>query len=239
MTTYIHGMLPAGFFDLPGEIRNIIYEELLVFPTVISLNRARWSWESSCSHIWERLFNPLHLYPKIFLLSKKAYHEASSVLYSRNCFDIGNSDLFSSFLNQIGSHNSRYLSSLIIPFPDVHYDGHRMDISLKEDGMRTLDLIRSKCENIVCLNTSLHTSHAMELRLDAFDAPRAVDKALKLIDTQIRAMSSLKEFRVNVYDEPIDIALREKMCCYEWRLEVAQQIECEEEDSEEWWDDLF
>lgn len=234
MTTYIYGMMPTGFFDLPGEIRNIIYEELLVYSNVISLDHAWWSWESSFSHSFERWSNPLHLYPKIFLLSKKAYHEASSVLYSRNCFDIGNSNLFSLFLNQIGSHNSRYLSSLIIPFPDVHFDGHLMDISLKEDSMQTLNLIRLKCDNVVCLNASLHTSHAMELRLDAFDAPRAVDKVLNLIDTQIKAMSSLKEFRINVYDEPIDIALRKKMRCYGWRLEVAQQIGWEGDYWEEW-----
>jgi hypothetical protein len=76
----------------------------------------------------------------------------------------------------------------------------------------------------------------MELRLDAFDAPRAVDKALTLINTRNKALSSLQEFRAHVYNEPIDIALREKMRRYGWTFEVAQQTELEEKDLDMWQD---
>jgi hypothetical protein len=209
--------MPVDFFSLPSEVRNKIYEELLVHSNTIILNRT-WYLDSTiyASGI-------LHLYLAILLLNKKAHREASSILYSRNCFEIQNSELLTSFLDQIGPQNAGTLRRLVIAFPAFHNDGHAVGITLQEDGVWTLDLIHDKCQNIVTLETSLHTTNAMEIRLDEFDSPRAADQALALVDARLKAIPSLQELLVHVYGEPINLALREKMRDYGWIIKISEQ----------------
>lgn len=220
--------MPVDFFSLPSEVRNKIYKELLVHSNTIILNR---TWYSD-SIVYSS--ESLHLCLAILLLNKKVHHEASSILYPRNYFEIQNSELLSSFLDQIGSQNAGTLRRLVIAFPAFHNDGYAIGITLQEDGTRTLDLIRDKCQNIVTLETTLHTSNAMEIRLDEFDSPRAVDQALALVDVRLKAIPSLQELLVHVYDEPVNLALREKMRNYGWIIKISEQ---NQQEIDELWED--
>ena len=51
------------------------------------------------------------------------------------------------------------------------------------------------------LTTSLYSTNAMELKLDALDNPKIVTEALQLVNTRFRAISSLQEIIVKVYKE--------------------------------------
>ena len=51
------------------------------------------------------------------------------------------------------------------------------------------------------LTTSLYSTNAIELKLDALDNPKIVTEALKLVDTRFKAISSLQEIIVRVYKD--------------------------------------
>ena len=74
-----------------------------------------------------------------------------------------------------------------------------------------LEMIRDYCTNIATLETLLYTSAEMEPRLDAADSPRAADEALTLVDARFKAIPSLKEVIVNLYDKPPSDYLRKKI----------------------------
>ncbi|SPO03671.1 uncharacterized protein DNG_06354 [Cephalotrichum gorgonifer] len=166
----------VGFFDMPAEIRDEIYKELVMFPEVIYL---------------DYIFGPL-----------------------RECF-----------LDQSGLSNAQMLRHFTIPFPYFRIDTHHLSITLQDDsdGVQVLDLIHQRCRGIVTLEMSLDSSHAMEIQLDKFDSPRAADQALVLVDERFKIIPLLKELRVHLYDEPIDLSLREKMGAHGWVIETTEQ----------------
>ena len=112
--------------------------------------------------------------------------------------------------------NASFLRHICIAFPAI-YDYHHLEsVTLKEDSIRTLERIRDNCTNLATLETSLRfrTIIAMESAID-IDSPRP----LALVDARFKAISSLKEIIVNVYDEPISCDLREEMRGCGWTIE--------------------
>lgn len=234
--------MTVDFFSLPGEVRNKIYEELLVSSNTIAIF-LNITWSLNFRPRGPRIFGTdsdgsglLHLYLVILRLNKIVHREASSILYSRNCFQIQNSNILASFLDQIGPQNAGLLRQLVIAFPAFHNDGHAVGITLQEDSVQMLDLICDKCQNIVTLETSLHTTDAMEILLDEFDGPRAADQALALVDTRLKAIPSLQKFLVNVYDEPINLALREKLRDCGWIIKISKRNQREMDELSEDYD---
>jgi hypothetical protein len=101
-----------------------------------------------------------------------------------------------------------------------------------------LEMIRDYCTNIATLETLLYTSAEMESRLDAAYSPRAADEALTLVDARFKAIPSLKEVIVNLYDEPPSDYLRKKIHKCGWTIKVIALEEsdgvrfCDEDDSD-------
>jgi hypothetical protein len=172
------------------------------------------------------------LCPAILLANERAHREASPLLYSRNCFRLDKGFL-TLFLDHIGPQNASYLRHICIAFPAFE-DYHLGSITLKEDSIRTLERIRDNCTNLATLEMSLRfrTINIMESAIDAPDSPRAA--ALALVDARFKAISSLKEIIVNVYDEPLSCDLREKMRGCGWTVEG---VGSSDEDDDDWWDD--
>jgi hypothetical protein len=224
--------MPINFFSLPGETRNKIYEELLVLSEPIILEIA-----SDHSHDLYKVLpagnshTPGRFCLALLLANKRVHSEASQLLYSRNRFRLQDPvsmagykiqvEILTSFLDHIGRQNASFLRHICIAFPA--FDGHFFEsVTLEEDSIRTLELIRDNCTNIATLETSLQTTTRVELALDVLDNPRAVAKVLALVDARFKAISSLKEVIVNVYDEPPINDLRKKMSNYGWTIEVTE-----------------
>ena len=145
------------------------------------------------------------------------------MLYSRNRFrlqDLLGGTILASFLDQIGRRNASFLRYIYIPFPGLD-DCHFRSVTLQEDSVHMLETIRDYCTNITTLETLLHTSAKMESRLDAADSPRAADVALTLVDARFKAIPSLKEVIVNLYDEPPNGYLRKKIQKCGWTIKVT------------------
>ena len=223
--------MPLNFFSLPGEIQNKIYGELLVLSHPVGINVATSFWYSTYEFPPAAKLNTSGLFLALLQVSKRVYSEASSLFYSENCFMLSDlesplgyplqSAIFTSFLNRIGRRNASFLHHICIAFP-VLDDYHLGRIPLKEDSIRTLELIRLNCPNITTLETSLETTTEMEEAIDALDSPRAATKVLVLVDARFKAISSLKEVIVNVYDEPPNDDLRKKIHDYAWTIKVTE-----------------
>ena len=77
--------------------------------------------------------------------------------------------------------------------------------------------------------------------IDALDSPR-VAAPLALVDARFKAISSLKEIIVNVYDEPLSCNLREMMRGCGWIIEGTwEELESvgSYDDDDYWWDDYY
>ena len=165
------------------------------------------------------------------LRANKAVHrEASSLLYSQNRFDftIVTSDHLALFLGQIGRNNAAYIRHICVDFPKfLSLDPG--DITLEDDSVGIIANIQSYCPNLSTLRTSLYSTDAMELRLDALDNPKIVTEALKLVNTRFRAISSLQEIIVEVYDGPSD-HIRREMESHGWTISTTHYVEREDFD---------
>jgi len=122
------------FFSLPGEIRNLIYRELLVLPQPIDIcftseTPIKLAYHAapllianvSCRNI-NRQFK---LHPGILHANRAIHHEATWFLYSENQFRFYDNYRIVSmigfiqrhFLEVISLKNANYLHQLNIPFP--------------------------------------------------------------------------------------------------------------------------
>lgn len=189
----------------------------------------------------------LRLCPAILLANKRALREAGRLLYSRNCFRvqapiflpeyIAQLTILTSFINQIGPQNTSFLPHICIAFPE--YEDYSLgSVTLREDSIRILELIRNNCTNLAILEMSLQSTSARESAIDALDSPRAASEALALVDGRFKAIPSLEKIIVNVCDEPCSHEVREKMRGCGWIIEVTEQEDSESFRSfDEWSDD--
>ena len=168
--------MSANFLSLPSELRNNIYEQLLVLQEPVA----------SPIDLWRRQSQVQALTPGLLRANKTVHFEASSMLYAQNCFDFTmcTSEDVTSFLEQIGHNNASYILSIYIDFPKFHYlDLH--DVTFEDDSVRILAKIQSDCTKLATLTTSLHSTNAMEARLEALDYPKIVAEGLALVDATI------------------------------------------------------
>lgn len=96
-----------SFFTLPAELRNLVYQELLLSDSAFRLGH-----QGPYSHERRK-----QLYPQIMRTSRMACHEASAILYGSNAFylgPIGHKPTYSaSFNSSIGAHNARMIRTLV------------------------------------------------------------------------------------------------------------------------------
>ncbi|KAF5602479.1 hypothetical protein FPCIR_1820 [Fusarium pseudocircinatum] len=209
---------PVSFFCLSGELRNAIYEIILL--------------QSEPVDPWLRC--GLQVLTGLFRVSKTVHHEASLLFYSQNCFDFAGRDAeqIASFLRQIGNHNASSIRHIIIDFPQfLHLDPG--DVTIDDESVSILGNILSRCTSLSTLRTSLHSTRNMEVRLDNLDHYSIATEALHLVNTHFRAIPSLPEIILEVYEDGPSDSLRRKMKSYGW---VLSENPFEEE---EYWDRRF
>lgn len=208
--------MPTNFLSLPSELRNNIYEQLLVLQEPIACPTQPWSRQPQLQA----------LTPGLLRTNKTVQLEASSIFYAQNRFDFTEcaAEDITSFLGQIGRINANYILYIYIDFPIVHYqDLH--DITLEDDSVRILAKIQSDCTKLSTLTTSLYSTNTMEVKLDALDNPKIVVEALALVDTHFRAISSLQEIIVEAYEDGPSDHIRREMQSLGWTISTTEFVE--------------
>jgi hypothetical protein len=204
--------MSANFLDLPSELRNRVYELCLLHEEPINP--------------WIDQIQRQELTPGLLRANKTVHCEASSLLYAQNCFDFAMTtpEDVASFLRTIGNINACCIRHVCVDFPTLR-DLEPGNVTLEEDGDSILASIQSGCTNLRTLTTSLSSTHAMELRLDALDNPKIVTEALTLVNTHFRAISSLQDIIVEVYDDGPSGYIRRTMEDHGWTVSTTEYVE--------------
>ncbi|RYP36283.1 hypothetical protein DL767_003436 [Monosporascus sp. MG133] len=229
-----------SLFNLPPEIRNQIYDELLVVSHPLYLSPTPlWDTRAVClygSH--DPTFTPgLRLWPAILRASRAVHREAAARLYAANCFslqrtnpyfdmvfpfDVG--DLFASFLGVIGPRNAGYLRRVRIPFPRL---GSRnpppatgevgREFSLEQQSRLLLETLAARCPELRVLELSAAMGCFPE-----GGSPDAASKALSVVGAQVGAIKSLQSVIVEFYGPLSSPHLRGLMAAYGWTVQLVQ-----------------
>ena len=206
----------SNFFSLPRELRDQIYELVILHPEPIDP--------------WVDYGPPYNLTPELLRANKAINREASSLLYARNRFDFTSStpENVASSLGQIGRNSADNIRHICIDFPRfLHLDPG--NVTLEDDSVGIFANIRSGCANLSTLTTSLYSTNAMELRLDALDNLKLVTEALDVINTLFRTISTLQKIIVEVYEDGPSDFIRKEMDNHGWTMSATKY---EEEDFE-------
>ncbi|CAF9924692.1 hypothetical protein IMSHALPRED_006266 [Imshaugia aleurites] len=204
--------MPANFLKLPSELRNSVYELCLLHQEPID----------PCTGYNQRQ----ELTPGLFRTNKIVHREASSLFYAQNRFDFtaASPEDVASFLGTIGRNNADYIRHVCVNFPELHHLEPR-EVTLEDGSIGTFANIQSGCANLKTLTTSLYTTNAMMLRLDALDNLKIVTEALKLVDTLFRASASLQEIIVEVYEDGQSDYIRREMVKHGWTISAVEYVE--------------
>lgn len=178
-----------NFLDLPGEIRNLIYDHLLAFDEPIAF----WAKEKNL---------PVKL---LYVNNKTIHREFSSLFYSRITFDFSARSLDSedrpcsacltkrttSFLDQIGQ-NARYVQCIKIDFPNLNIEDYEQwsEASISEYSVEVVNKIASSCPNLreLTLGPNLTLNALLHL---AVVEPDETLELLHRVDCCIRKIPSL------------------------------------------------
>lgn len=206
---------PASFLSLPGEVRNGIYELVLLDQNPIDP--------------WFGYDRQQKYTLGLFRASKVVHDEASSLFYSQNRFDFtsASSEKVVSFLGQIGSNNAGHIRHVLIDFPGfLSLDPG--DVTLEEDSISILANIQRSCANLNSLTTPPESTHAMEFRLGLLGNHGVTTEALKVVDTRFRAISSLEDIIIEVYDDTSNDYTRGIMTSHSWTIRMIEFVEEED-----------
>ncbi|RYP77378.1 hypothetical protein DL771_001173 [Monosporascus sp. 5C6A] len=229
-----------SLLNLPPEIRNQIYDELVVVSHPLYLSPTPlWDTRAVClygSH--DPTCTPgLRLWPAILRVCRVVHHEAAWRLYAANCFslqrtnpyfdmvfpfDVG--DFFASFLGVIGPRNSGYLRHVRIPFPRLGSPDLPPRIGeaervffLEQQSRLLLETFAARCPELRVLEVSAATGSLPE-----GGSPDAASKALSVVGAQVCAIKSLQSVIVEFYGALSSPHLRDLMAAYGWTVQLVQ-----------------
>lgn len=192
--------MPTDFFSLPGEIRNKIYEYLLVHEDGIVP--------------WHKGFG---LSPNILATSKRTLHEARSILYGGNCFNISaDPDKAEEFFNAIGLINVHHLRSIRIAFPirnneeNFKYDNEPV---CEDPSLATMNIIIKLCVNVETVTFSLVSVELLECSL-----VKDHGVILAKVDSRLREIPALKDVIVEARRGGFAMAIRQEIEGLGWLM---------------------
>ncbi|KAL4886857.1 hypothetical protein BJY04DRAFT_176722 [Aspergillus karnatakaensis] len=194
----------ANFLSLPGEIRNTIYNHVLVSEEPLAPGGINSS-----------------IAPKILLANKTIYNEAASLLYSENTIDLAEyaPREISSFLCRIGPGNARNIHCIRLDLSCFIYNAEYFWTAGENDSdLRALALIRTSCPELKTLVLSQHLYWQLELELEASASNEHIEGVLRSLDARLRAFTSLETIVAEVvYGAPGYSVLVAQMEGYGWK----------------------
>ncbi|KAK8033505.1 hypothetical protein PG991_002903 [Apiospora marii] len=200
------------FFRFPGEVRNMVYKELLVnMETTIQILDLR-PWRPELLGVSSEIGRELGLGPVILQVSKQARAEGGPFLYSLNRFDLRNrlgsplnhphrcATLMAQFARKIGRENAQCIRHVIIQFPFLNQkNGCTMGWTWMEEPPHIVQLLASEYGNAETVGFRLGEDGIIVGR--GLDCARETNQGVSLIDAELRSIPSLKNIWASIYEE--------------------------------------
>ena len=208
--------MPTSFLHLPGEIRNEIYRYLLVHEGTIK----PWDGDHELS-------------PNILATNKTILHEARSILYGNNCFDLslrGRSPYrIQVFFGIIGIINMGYFRSIRLDFPRFDWDKSE---ALDDISLSNLAIIASFCarlETVTMTPFSIDILTSCSKLLERFSYPgcptiETYGTLLAQVDSSLREIPAVKHIIVEAYQSPGEYLTKE-MEGLGWTIRIVKEPE--------------
>ncbi|KXJ89118.1 hypothetical protein Micbo1qcDRAFT_213468 [Microdochium bolleyi] len=182
------------FLDLPGEIRNQIYKLALIQDEPI--------------HVTARYGLDIKLNTALFRACKIVHDEASALFYSQNqidCTGMRTIDV-KNFLHRIGPTHACQMSSMVIDLPDCQMSMEFQEIPsvvFRESSKELMTSIKDYC--VALTNIVVRVENSFVLDVIAGEAlvwgdPENAGTAFTMVNTQLRAIGSLKTIMVEVFE---------------------------------------
>ena len=204
--------MSTNFLAHPRELRDRIYELCLLYQEIVNP--------------WMDYSQRQKLTRGLLRANKTVHREASSLLYSQTRFDFATAtpEDLASFLRTIGDNNANCIRHICVDFPSLR-DLEPGNVTLEEGSDAILANIQSACTNWRTLTTFVSSTHAMELMFDAPDNSNIVTEALTLVNTRFRAISSLQDIILEVYDDGASGYIGRKMENHGWTVSTTEYVE--------------
>jgi hypothetical protein len=201
----------TNFFSLPSELRNKIYELVLLHDEPLDPCGVYWPSESPTG---------------LFRVSKTTHREATSFFYAQNCFDLSWSSVegIDAFFEVIGRTNASYIRHIRINFPSFP-NLNTYHNSLDSNSVRILKKLQTNCVKLRTLTTSPHDTNDLGEGLRALDSPKDVCEAFKLVNARFKAFSSLQEVIVEIYEDGLSEDIRQEMKALGWTISAVTRVE--------------
>ncbi|KAE8350086.1 hypothetical protein BDV28DRAFT_163201 [Aspergillus coremiiformis] len=214
----------VGFFRLPIEARNKIYQQVLVVPHPLYLFQ-----DPGCQ---VETFAPETPYQWLALLytNRQISNEARAILYGINRFTLQDAgqrqgSLLKSFLNCIGPVNTGLLSYLCIDFPATERTESQLGrIKLREDSVQSLQLLQKECTRLKTLEVLLYSQDSRDLiQTDQEINIKLVQEILSEIHLQFQDIASLTKIIVRVCNGSPASSVKEFMQGLGWIVLVGDR----------------
>lgn len=241
------------FLGLPIELRNDIYEQLLVHDNRLPIGK------DGTYHDKKDKVASTYFTLGLLLTCKQIHEEASSVLFAHNLFVFCWAwQIPRNFLNIVGRKNASSLRHIIIAYPifkfptldhlklrqifpasnnlelhDIIPAFERLklhDIIIEKSGFRMLERIQQDCTGLVTLET--HIDHDMDYEIDGIgildiaDNLKVAAGVLAMVNTSFKAISSLQNMIIEVEEyTSFDSRNKKQEHNQEWTLRARKSVE--------------
>lgn len=165
------------------------------------------------------------LSPSLLATNTTILHEAGSLLYGQNQFNLASWDeeFALQFLDDIGSVNASHLQCICIDLP--RFRNLNNEINMEDESLRTLEKIQSDCTNLQKLIISAEDTADMENQFYPLNGQEVYFRALALVDAGFRAIPSLREVIAEVYEGEASSDITMIMQSHGWIVNVMKEVQ--------------
>ena len=202
-----------NFLGLPPEIRDRVYEHLLIQQKPIRLLDRR-----------------QELTVGLLRVNKLVHREASALLYTKNHFNLSadpdHEEAEVEFLKTIGKENAGNIKHIRMRLPwvenfDIEDEGLTLeDFCFQDDSDSLFTIMKRTCTKLRSLTMSRSSIRDFDFSLVLLRNPEMAITVIKRFNAKIRAIPSLQEIIVEVKEFLVLNDAREQMEACGWRLKT-------------------
>ncbi|KAH7254496.1 hypothetical protein B0J15DRAFT_549061 [Fusarium solani] len=207
----------VGFLDLPGAIRQRIYNHELTVEHPVYL------FQDFGPRVEAFAPDKPKWWIALLYTNRQISSEAKAVLYGNNNFHLmdkpqKHGTLLQSFLDCIGASNANSLSRLCISLPVTEKAEDPHTVTIRQDSLNSLALVHDQCTGLKTLEMQLCRENFRLLAEARGGDAQLVREALLRIDAQLKAISSVKKVVVRLYIKNLPSLIIDAMRGLAWAV---------------------